>query len=106
MQQFFSLLWRVPRLVLIGVVRVYQLIVSPHLGRTCRYHPTCSSYAVQAFRTYGAVKGLVLSVHRILRCHPWGGYGHDPPRWFGENRQELNQERSRSLDKESRNRIS
>jgi len=84
MRRVFSFLARLPRLLLIGLVRVYQYVLSPHLGRTCRFHPTCSSYAIQAFRKYGALKGLVLSVHRLLRCHPWGGHGYDPPRWFGE----------------------
>jgi hypothetical protein len=67
------------------VVRLYQLVLSPHLGRTCRFHPTCSSYAIRAFREYGALKGLVLTVYRLARCHPWGGHGYDPPRWFGED---------------------
>ena len=73
-----------PRRLMIGLVRGYQLIISPHLPRSCRYTPTCSAYAVQALREYGAVKGTILAVWRVLRCNPWGGHGHDPPRWFGE----------------------
>ena len=73
-----------PRRLLIGLVRGYQLIISPHLPRSCRYTPTCSAYAMQALREYGAVKGTILAVWRVLRCNPWGGHGHDPPRWFGE----------------------
>jgi hypothetical protein len=69
---------------MIGLVRGYQLIISPHLPRSCRYTPTCSAYAMQALREYGAVKGTILAVWRVLRCNPWGGHGHDPPRWFGE----------------------
>lgn len=84
MRKVLTFLYRLPRLVLVGLVRLYQLILSPHIGGTCRYHPTCSAYAVQAFEEYGALKGLVLSIHRLLRCHPWGGHGYDPPRWFGE----------------------
>lgn len=76
----------VPRLVLIGLVRVYQLVLSPHLPSSCRYTPSCSAYAVQALRRYGAVRGTVLAVWRVLRCNPWGGHGYDPPRWFGEAR--------------------
>lgn len=76
--------WRVPRLLLVGLVRVYQLAISPWLPSACRYTPTCSEYAVQALRQYGALKGTVLAVWRIGRCHPWGGHGYDPPRWFGE----------------------
>jgi len=84
MRALFSLLVRLPRLLLVGLVRLYQLLLSPHLGRTCRFHPTCSTYAIQALREYGAVKGLILAAHRLLRCHPWGGHGYDPPRWYGE----------------------
>ena len=73
-----------PRQLLIGLVRGYQLILSPHLPSSCRYSPTCSKYAIAALRKYGAVKGTILAVWRILRCNPWGGHGYDPPRWFGE----------------------
>ena len=86
MRRVLSALARLPRLLFIGLVRAYQLLLSPHLGRTCRFHPSCSNYAIQAFREYGVLKGLVLSVHRLLRCHPWGGQGYDPPRWYGEER--------------------
>ena len=77
-----------PRQVLIGLVRVYKLIISPHLSSSCRYTPTCSNYAVQALQKYGAVKGTILAIWRILRCNPWGPHGYDPPRWFGEPRPE------------------
>lgn len=80
-------LYRLPRLVLMSLVRGYQLVVSPHLPRSCRYHPSCSNYAMQAFEQYGAVKGFILTVHRLFRCHPWGGHGYDPPQWFGEKKQ-------------------
>lgn len=62
----------------IGLVRLYQLIISPHFPDSCRYYPTCSQYSIQAFRTHGAIKGLWLSVKRVLRCHPWSKGGHDP----------------------------
>ena len=90
MRRVLSFLIRVPRLLLIGVVRAYRLLLSPHLGRTCRFHPTCSTYAIRAFRKYGALKGLVLTVYRLGRCHPWGGHGYDPPRWFGDEEKALN----------------
>ena len=77
-------LWRLPRLAFVGLVRVYQQAVSPWLPATCRYTPTCSQYAVEALREYGAVRGSVLAAWRVLRCNPWGGHGYDPPRWFGE----------------------
>jgi putative membrane protein insertion efficiency factor len=75
---------RLPANLMIGLVRAYQAVVSPHMAPTCRYSPSCSNYAVEAFRKYGLVRGFVLSVHRILRCHPWGGQGFDPPIWYSE----------------------
>lgn len=75
---------RLPRLLLVGIVRVYQYVISPHMPSSCRYTPTCSQYSVQALHQYGAIRGLILTIHRVGRCHPWGGSGYDPPRWFGE----------------------
>jgi putative membrane protein insertion efficiency factor len=63
---------------LIGLVRVYQLAISPWLPPSCRYTPSCSSYAIGALRTHGALRGLWLAARRIGRCHPWGGHGYDP----------------------------
>ncbi len=70
--------------MLVGFVRGYQRFVSPALPPSCRFTPTCSQYAVEALRKYGAARGTVLAVWRVLRCNPWGGHGYDPPRWFGE----------------------
>lgn len=68
--------------LLIGLVRGYQLVISPYLGPTCRYYPSCSAYAVEALRVHGAIKGSWLAVRRLLRCHPWspGGVDHVPAR--------------------------
>jgi hypothetical protein len=74
---------RIPRLMLVGLVRLYQVVISPNFPSSCRFTPTCSEYAVQALTTYGAWRGLILSVYRVLRCNPWGGHGYDPPHWFG-----------------------
>lgn len=63
---------------LVGLIRFYQSAVSPFLPGACRFTPTCSQYAIEAFRKYGPFKGLYLAVRRILRCHPWGGSGYDP----------------------------
>lgn len=60
------------------LIKLYQWILSPLLGPKCRFTPTCSNYALQAFRKYGPIKGFWLSAKRIARCHPWGGHGHDP----------------------------
>lgn len=62
----------------IGVIRLYQMAISPWLGPSCRYTPTCSQYGLEAFKKYGVIKGFWLTVKRISRCHPWGGHGHDP----------------------------
>jgi putative membrane protein insertion efficiency factor len=64
--------------VLIAPIRFYQIAISPLLGPSCRYTPTCSEYAKEAIIKYGPFKGLWLAVKRILRCHPWGGSGYDP----------------------------
>jgi len=60
------------------LIRGYQLIISPWFGPKCRYTPTCSEYAIEAFKKYGVIKGFWLTVKRISRCHPWGSHGHDP----------------------------
>ncbi len=59
-------------------IRFYQLYISPLLGPSCRFTPTCSEYARQAIVKHGPFKGLYLAVWRILRCNPWGGSGYDP----------------------------
>ena len=62
----------------IALIKIYQWVISPWLGPKCRYTPTCSNYALQAFKKYGLFKGFWLATKRILRCHPWGGHGYDP----------------------------
>lgn len=72
-----------------GLVIGYRYLVSPVLPASCRYSPSCSAYALEAFRKYGALSGAWLSLRRILRCHPWGGAGFDPVpdhRWNSEER--------------------
>lgn len=61
-----------------ALLRGYQLLVSPFLPGTCRFHPTCSEYSRQAVYRHGVLKGGWLAVKRICRCHPWGGWGEDP----------------------------
>ena len=60
------------------LIKFYQLFISPLTPPSCRYTPTCSQYALEAFRKHGPLKGLYLTVRRLLRCHPWGGSGYDP----------------------------
>lgn len=60
------------------MIRGYQLLVSPVLPGACRYHPTCSAYAMEAVAHHGPLLGCWLAVKRVARCHPWGGTGVDP----------------------------
>jgi hypothetical protein len=64
--------------LLVLLIRFYQLCVSPLLGPSCRFTPTCSEYARQAILKHGPIRGLYLAIRRLLRCHPWGGSGYDP----------------------------
>jgi putative membrane protein insertion efficiency factor len=61
-----------------GLVHFYRAVISPLTPPSCRYHPTCSAYALQAIDRHGAARGLILSVKRILRCHPYHPGGFDP----------------------------
>ncbi|WP_251950511.1 membrane protein insertion efficiency factor YidD [Latilactobacillus sakei] len=64
--------------ILITLVRFYQTGISPFLPPSCRYYPTCSSYMIQAIQKHGAIKGLIMGIGRILRCHPFVKGGYDP----------------------------
>ncbi len=64
--------------LLILLVKGYRLLLSPSLGSSCRFAPTCSQYALDALQTHGAGAGTYLAVRRIVRCHPWCDGGHDP----------------------------
>ena len=61
-----------------GLIRAYQLLLSPLLLPSCRYLPSCSDYAAEAIARHGAARGCGLALGRLLRCHPWGGSGYDP----------------------------
>jgi uncharacterized protein len=65
-------------LFLRGLIRAYQLLLSPVLPPACRYEPSCSRYASEAIAQHGAAAGSWLALRRLLRCHPWGGAGYDP----------------------------
>ncbi len=67
-----------PTEFLVFLIRVYQVTLSPLVGKSCRYTPTCSNYGIQALRKYGAIKGTWLTIKRVLSCNPWGGSGYDP----------------------------
>ena len=59
-------------------IRLYRWFLSPFLGRHCRFHPTCSAYALDAIETHGIARGYLLALMRVGRCHPLGGSGYDP----------------------------
>ena len=64
--------------ILIRLIKGYKFLISPLLGNSCRYLPTCSEYSIEALRTYGFFKGSLMSLRRIFSCHPWGQGGFDP----------------------------
>ncbi len=65
-------------LPLIVLVQAYRVALSPFLGGRCRFHPSCSVYAIEALKVHGAFRGSWLAMRRLLRCHPLGGHGYDP----------------------------
>ena len=64
--------------LLINLIKIYKFVISPILGNSCRFAPTCSEYSIDALKTHGFFKGLILSLKRILSCNPWGSGGFDP----------------------------
>ena len=66
------------RVVLIALIRGYQLVISPLLPPACRFTPTCSAYTMEAIRRYGALRGSYMGMRRLLRCHPFHPGGYDP----------------------------
>ncbi|MEP7196894.1 MAG: membrane protein insertion efficiency factor YidD [Saprospiraceae bacterium] len=69
--KFLNLIIKIP-------IRLYQILLSPLLGKNCRFDPSCSNYMLQAVDEWGLFKGTFLGLKRITRCHPWGGTGSDP----------------------------
>ncbi len=66
------------RWILVRLLRAYRFAISPMYGQVCRYHPSCSAYALEAVENHGALKGAWLSIRRLGRCHPWASGGYDP----------------------------
>ena len=64
--------------ILIKFILLYKYLISPLIGPSCRYLPTCSEYSIEALKTFGLYKGLLLSIKRIFSCHPWSNGGYDP----------------------------
>ena len=63
---------------LIKFIKIYKFFISPLLANSCRYSPTCSDYTIEALKTHGFLKGIFLSLKRIISCNPWGSGGFDP----------------------------
>ena len=81
MNTFFTVLdfvKRLPQTVLMGLVQGYRLLLSPCLGSACRFEPSCSAFSLQALQQHGAAVGSYLTLHRLVRCHPWCDGGIDP----------------------------
>jgi putative membrane protein insertion efficiency factor len=66
------------RMIFVSLIRGYQLAISPLFPASCRYYPTCSAYGIEAFKRHGTLKGMWLTISRILRCHPFRSGGYDP----------------------------
>jgi putative membrane protein insertion efficiency factor len=64
--------------IFLFLIWIYQNLISPILGKSCRFNPTCSHYGIEAIKKHGPFKGAWLTIKRISRCHPWGGHGYDP----------------------------
>ena len=77
-QKFKETLRKIVIFPFVFLILFYQKCISPFTPPACRFTPTCSQYALEAFRKHGVFKGFYLSLRRILRCHPWGGSGYDP----------------------------
>jgi putative membrane protein insertion efficiency factor len=77
--KWLRLILHLPSAGLIGIVRLYQIFLSPFLGGQCRFQPTCSHYFIEAVQKYGAISGSFRGIRRILRCHPYHPGGYDPP---------------------------
>lgn len=76
--RFALLVRRVSIFLPVALITFYRYVISPHLPSACRYTPTCSRYALEAYRKHGLFRGTYLTVKRVLSCHPWGGSGYDP----------------------------
>lgn len=78
MDKIVTVIQAIPRRIVIGLIRCYQIAISPHFPGCCRFTPTCSEYGIIALRRFGFFKGSYLTIRRILRCRPGGSFGYDP----------------------------
>ena len=78
MKRILAELLRMPQFLLISAVKAYRLLISPALGASCRFTPSCSAYGIEALGQHGALAGSYLTLRRLVRCNPWCDGGHDP----------------------------
>lgn len=78
MRKLYNLFCKGLSAIMIGLIKLYQMTLSPLIGRACRYTPTCSNYGIEAIRKHGPFKGGWLTLKRVISCNPWGGSGYDP----------------------------
>lgn len=78
MKRLYQGFCKILSMMLIGLIKLYQVTLSPFIGRSCRYTPTCSNYGIEAIQKHGPFKGTWLTIKRVLSCNPWGGSGYDP----------------------------
>ena len=78
MKYIFNKLSQILIYFFVLIINLYQLLISPLLGSNCRFTPTCSKFTIDAIKTNGLIRGLVLSIKRISSCHPYGRQGYDP----------------------------
>lgn len=69
---------QIPKSIALQALRAYKFAISPWVGAACRYQPTCSEYALDAIELHGAMRGCLMAIGRVLRCHPFGACGYDP----------------------------
>lgn len=78
------------RKLFIAIIKCYQFLLSPLLGQNCRFHPTCSEYALEAINRHGVIKGGYLSLRRLIKCHPFHAGGFDPVPDYAKNENQKN----------------
>jgi len=78
MKKIFDFITFPIKLLMIGLIYFYKIFISPFLPKSCKYTPTCSTYAIRVIKKFGVIKGLYLACNRILRCNPWAKGGYDP----------------------------
>ena len=66
------------KFIFVYLIKTYQFLLSPFLGKNCRFTPSCSEYSIMAFESHGILKGIRLTIKRMSKCHPWGKHGYDP----------------------------